>query len=136
MALLTRVFACVLPGRCGLVRGRGGTAAQSGRNAQERTGSSVEALLAESVAGQISWRAVCGGVAHYNKGLRAHRRLRGSYQPPNFSRSTSFPPHNLSLSLSYLSLSLSIAETKRGATFLPSQTDRNLEGMMAPLSAM
>lgn len=119
MALLTRVFACVLPGRCGLVRGRGGTAAQSGRNAQERTGSSVEALLAESVAGQISWRAVCGGVAHYNKGLRAHRRLRGSYQPPNFSRSTSFSPHNLSLSLSLFFLSFSVHRRDQTRSYFP-----------------
>lgn len=51
----------------GLLRGGGGgwggegCSPQSERNTRGRTGSTVEALLAQSVAGQISWRAVCRG---------------------------------------------------------------------------
>lgn len=34
----------------------------------------VCAQLAESVAGQISWQTVCGGVAHRNKDSKADRK--------------------------------------------------------------
>lgn len=62
--LCLRLRACVRAARSlwrGVVGVGGAAAAQSEQNTQERTGSSVEALLAESVAGQISWRAVCRG---------------------------------------------------------------------------
>lgn len=50
--------------------GAGAAARTEQREHRERTGCSVEAQLAESVAGQISWRILSsGGVAHHNKGL-------------------------------------------------------------------
>lgn len=61
-------FLCVCLRAVGLLRGGaegdgggGGCSPQSERNTRGRTGSTVEALLAQSVAGQISWRAVCRG---------------------------------------------------------------------------
>lgn len=120
--------ACVLPGRCAraCVGGVKGT--------EERTGSSVEALLAESVAGQISWRAVCRGCGTLQQrawGGQATARLLST---PQFPSIYVFFPHNLSLSPR--SLSFCSSQRPNGATFLPNQTDRNLERMMAPLSAM
>lgn len=67
MALLMRVFACCRVGVEGVEKvvggreGGGCCSPQSERNTRGRTGSTVEALLAQSVAGQISWRAVCRG---------------------------------------------------------------------------
>lgn len=107
-------------------------------NTQGRTGSSVEALLAESVAGQISWRAVCRGCGTLQQrawGGQATARLLST---PQFESIYVFFPPLISLSLapffSLLPSLLSVAETKRGATFFPNQTDPNLERMMALLS--
>lgn len=58
-------------GRSGEEGGGGDLRAAACRSegTERRTGSSVEAQLAESVAGQISWRMLSsGGVAHHTKG--------------------------------------------------------------------
>lgn len=124
---------CVLSGCCCCVGVEGvekGVGRRLQPDTQGRTGSSVEALLAQSVAGQISWRAVCRGCGTLQQrawGGQATARLLST---PQFESIYVFlPPH---LSLSLLSLTLSIAETKRGATFLPNQTDRNMERKIAP----